>query len=117
MDALLQRAGGHLSSIVVDRRHGVPTEWDARNGVVQRLAARHGLEVPLNRPAHHLDPAGRTAGCRRAHRGGVARQRRRPFAHVRALRVDGKGVVEGGSRPGSTACKRVDPAVDVVRSM
>jgi len=49
MAGLLARAGGHLSSIVVDRINGVPTEWDARNGVVARLAARHGIDVPLNR--------------------------------------------------------------------
>ncbi|MEM7273589.1 MAG: 2-dehydropantoate 2-reductase [Actinomycetota bacterium] len=42
-------AGAHLSSIVVDRLAGVPTEWDARNAVVGRLAERHGIDVPLNR--------------------------------------------------------------------
>lgn len=49
MAGLVARAGGHMSSIVVDRVNGVPTEWDARNGVVARLAERHGIDVPLNR--------------------------------------------------------------------
>lgn len=49
LDGLLERAGGHKSSIVVDRLNGVETEWDARNGVVERLASRHGIDVPLNR--------------------------------------------------------------------
>ncbi len=46
---LLDRAGGHRSSIVVDRLEGRPIEWDARNAVVGRLAERHGIDVPLNR--------------------------------------------------------------------
>lgn len=49
MAGLIERAGTHVSSIVVDRRNGMATEWDARNAVVERLAERHGLEVPLNR--------------------------------------------------------------------
>ncbi len=48
MTGLAAQASGHMSSIVVDRINGVPTEWDARNGVVCRLAARHGIDVPLN---------------------------------------------------------------------
>lgn len=44
-------AGGspHVSSIVVDRLAGRPTEWDARNAVIGRLAEKHGIDVPLNR--------------------------------------------------------------------
>lgn len=38
----------HLGSIVVDRLAGRPTEWVARNEVVLRLAAKHGIAVPLN---------------------------------------------------------------------
>jgi ketopantoate reductase len=34
---------------VVDRIEGRATEWDARNAVVERIAKRHGIEVPLNR--------------------------------------------------------------------
>ncbi len=49
MNGLRARAGRHFSSIVVDRRNGVATEWDARNAVVARIAARHGIDVPLNR--------------------------------------------------------------------
>ncbi len=48
MDGLAKQASGHMSSIVVDRINGVATEWEARNGVVGRLAARHGVAVPLN---------------------------------------------------------------------
>lgn len=38
----------HTPSIVVDRLAGRPTEWQARNEVVVRLAAKHGIAVPLN---------------------------------------------------------------------
>ncbi len=46
--AMVSRAGTHLSSIVVDRLNGQPTEWDARNAVIGRIGARHGIETPLN---------------------------------------------------------------------
>lgn len=46
---LIERAGAHKSSIVVDRIAGRATEWDARNAVVERFAGRHGIDVPLNR--------------------------------------------------------------------
>ncbi len=49
MAAMSERASGHVSSITVDRLEGRPTEWDARNGVVVRLARKHGIEVPMNR--------------------------------------------------------------------
>lgn len=48
IDGLLQAASGHMASIVVDRINGVETEWDARNAVVGRLGAKHGIETPLN---------------------------------------------------------------------
>ncbi len=38
----------HAPSIVVDRLAGLPTEWRARNDVVLRKAARHGIPVPFN---------------------------------------------------------------------
>ncbi|MFM9865836.1 MAG: ketopantoate reductase C-terminal domain-containing protein, partial [Micropepsaceae bacterium] len=38
----------HMGSIVVDRLNGRATEWVARNEVVLRLAAKHGIAVPLN---------------------------------------------------------------------
>lgn len=41
-------AGSHVSSIVVDRINGTGTEWRERNDVVARLAARHGIDVPVN---------------------------------------------------------------------
>jgi ketopantoate reductase len=37
---------------------GRPTEWQARNEVVLRLAAKHGIDVPLNDLACHLIRAG-----------------------------------------------------------
>ena len=43
------RGGSHIPSIAVDRLAGRPTEWRARNGVVVRLADKHGIDVPLNR--------------------------------------------------------------------
>ena len=49
VEGLLARAGGHMASIVVDRIAGQPTEWQIRNEVVGRIAARHGIDVPLNR--------------------------------------------------------------------
>jgi 2-dehydropantoate 2-reductase len=36
------------SSILFDRLAGRPLEWDARNGVVQRLGARHGIATPIS---------------------------------------------------------------------
>ena len=38
----------HAPSIVVDRLAGLPTEWRARNDVVLRKAAQHGIAVPFN---------------------------------------------------------------------
>ncbi|MDN4646792.1 ketopantoate reductase C-terminal domain-containing protein [Curtobacterium sp. PsM8] len=34
--------------ILADRTAGLPLEWDARNGVVQRLGRRHGVPTPLS---------------------------------------------------------------------
>jgi 2-dehydropantoate 2-reductase len=36
------------SSILFDREAGRPLEWDARNGVVARLGARHGVPTPIS---------------------------------------------------------------------
>jgi len=36
------------SSIVYDREAGRPLEWDARNGVICRLGARHGIPTPIS---------------------------------------------------------------------
>jgi 2-dehydropantoate 2-reductase len=49
MVAAMAGGSGHVSSIVVDRLAGRPTEWDARNAVIGRLAEKHGIDVPLNR--------------------------------------------------------------------
>jgi 2-dehydropantoate 2-reductase len=48
----------HTPSIVVDRLNGRPTEWVARNEVVLRLAAKHGIAVPLNDLVCNLIRAG-----------------------------------------------------------
>ena len=36
------------SSIVFDREAGHPLEWDARNGVIRRLGARHRIPTPIS---------------------------------------------------------------------
>jgi 2-dehydropantoate 2-reductase len=36
------------SSILFDREAGLALEWDARNGVVARLGARHGIPTPVS---------------------------------------------------------------------
>lgn len=36
------------TSILTDREHGRPLEWDIRNGVVSRLARRHGIAAPIS---------------------------------------------------------------------
>lgn len=41
-----ERAG---TSMLVDRRLGLPLEVDARNGAVARIGARHGIATPLNK--------------------------------------------------------------------
>ncbi|MEM6926534.1 MAG: 2-dehydropantoate 2-reductase [Myxococcota bacterium] len=46
--ATIAKSPEHRSSITEDRRAGRPMEWDARNQVVVRTAARHGIPVPLN---------------------------------------------------------------------
>jgi 2-dehydropantoate 2-reductase len=51
----------HTPSIVVDRLNGRPTEWVARNEVVLRLAAKHGIAVPLNDLVCNLIRAGEPA--------------------------------------------------------
>jgi 2-dehydropantoate 2-reductase len=45
MDDLPDDAG---TSILADREAGRPLEWDARNGVVARLGARHGVPTPVS---------------------------------------------------------------------
>jgi 2-dehydropantoate 2-reductase len=45
MDALPDDAG---TSILADREAGRALEWDARNGVVARLGARHGVATPVS---------------------------------------------------------------------
>lgn len=39
---------GTGSSILADRLAGRPLEWDARNGVIQRLGARHAIPTPVS---------------------------------------------------------------------
>jgi 2-dehydropantoate 2-reductase len=35
------------NSMYYDRRDGKPMEWDARNGVIQRLGRKHGIATPI----------------------------------------------------------------------
>jgi 2-dehydropantoate 2-reductase len=42
------RPGSRGNSRYYDRRDGKPLEWDARNGVVQRLGAKHGILTPVS---------------------------------------------------------------------
>ena len=43
---MFTRPGGRGNSMYYDRRDGKPMEWDARNGVVQRLGRKHGIATP-----------------------------------------------------------------------
>lgn len=43
-----------INSIMADRLANRPTEADARNGVIARLAEKHGMQAPLNRMADVL---------------------------------------------------------------
>jgi 2-dehydropantoate 2-reductase len=51
----------HTPSIVTDRLNNKPTEWQARNEVVLRKAAKHGIAVPLNDLVCNLIRAGEPA--------------------------------------------------------
>jgi 2-dehydropantoate 2-reductase len=42
------RSAGAGSSILTDRIAGRRLEWEARNGVIQRLGARHGIATPVS---------------------------------------------------------------------
>lgn len=46
--SLMARPSGAGSSILDDRLAGRPLEWEARNAVVQRLGARHGVATPVS---------------------------------------------------------------------
>lgn len=43
-----------VNSLLGDRLANRPMEWDARNGVIARLGARHGIPTPLNAMAATL---------------------------------------------------------------
>jgi 2-dehydropantoate 2-reductase len=45
---LAARPAGAGSSILTDRLAGRSLEWEARNGIVQRLGARHGIPTPVS---------------------------------------------------------------------
>jgi 2-dehydropantoate 2-reductase len=53
--AVARAEGAHLdddepqrTSILADREHGRPLEWDVRNGVVRRLGRAHGIATPVS---------------------------------------------------------------------
>jgi 2-dehydropantoate 2-reductase len=48
VDGYLRRPPGSGSSILADRIAGRPLEWDARNGVIRRLGARHRIPTPVS---------------------------------------------------------------------
>jgi 2-dehydropantoate 2-reductase len=48
LDRLAAMAPDMGTSILFDRLAGRPMEWDARNGVVRRLGARHGVPTPVS---------------------------------------------------------------------
>jgi 2-dehydropantoate 2-reductase len=50
-DGIAEMRSGGAPSILADRLAGRPLEWDARNGAVVRLGARHGLDAPFSRRA------------------------------------------------------------------
>ncbi|ADL02074.1 2-dehydropantoate 2-reductase [Brevundimonas subvibrioides] len=43
-----------INSLLADRLAGRPMEWDARNGVIARLGATHGIATPLNLMAANI---------------------------------------------------------------
>jgi len=45
--ALFSNPNGRGNSMYYDRRDGKTLEWDARNGVVARLGAKHGIATPI----------------------------------------------------------------------
>jgi 2-dehydropantoate 2-reductase len=47
--AMIQGPEEAGTSMLADRRLGLPLEVDARNGAVTRIGARHGIATPLNR--------------------------------------------------------------------
>jgi len=49
VENMVKHAGHHYPSITQDRMAGLPTEWQVRNEVIERLADHHGIDVPLNR--------------------------------------------------------------------
>jgi 2-dehydropantoate 2-reductase len=48
VDGLATRPAGVGSSILADRLAGRLLEWDARNGVIQRLGARYNIPTPMS---------------------------------------------------------------------
>jgi 2-dehydropantoate 2-reductase len=45
---LAARRGNRGNSMFYDRRDGKELEWDARNGVIVRLGAKHGIATPVS---------------------------------------------------------------------
>ncbi|MEI9993628.1 MAG: 2-dehydropantoate 2-reductase [Rhizomicrobium sp.] len=46
--AFQTRPNNRGNSMYYDRRDGKPLEWDARNGVIQRLGRKHGIPTPIS---------------------------------------------------------------------
>ncbi|WP_304940863.1 2-dehydropantoate 2-reductase [Pseudonocardia sp. DSM 110487] len=48
VDHLAALPPDHGTSILYDRQAGRPLEWDARNGVITRIGASHGVPTPIS---------------------------------------------------------------------
>lgn len=48
MERFLSSGPGEGNSMYADRMAGLKVEWEARNGVIVRKAARHGIAVPVS---------------------------------------------------------------------
>lgn len=46
--AMFSAPGARGNSMYYDRRDGRPLEWEARNGVIQRLGRKHGIPTPIS---------------------------------------------------------------------
>lgn len=54
MDACCAAAPAGINSLLADRMAGRPMELDARNGVIIRRGAAHGIPTPVNQTVHDL---------------------------------------------------------------
>ena len=60
---IMESSAEHFPSITQDRLAGQATEWVIRNQVIVRLAAKHGIAVPLNAEITALLRLGEPSGA------------------------------------------------------